>query len=330
MTMLHNVPSMLLAVVLGAASVPAMAQQPPASAARPLLGYLGSLSIPGGHLVHAADLLNRPVDVQLRDASVRQAAQALSQASAIRIHVEDSVPEETRLTVTARGVSFASVLEAIAQQANLVIAPDRNWTQWTTGAPDQGLGASPAAMSVDARGGLGQVVAASPGVILRARPMLEVNGQPQELAESIGPWSLDWGVPPTRTTLLTHMNGYRAGTSGRPADTTAVQIRPGPPNDRVLIPGAGVIRGARVDEGSRGTGPVAVTTVGEDRVVVAQSGTGPQGEPGVWLTLYRLAGTQLRKMSSSFERAEGSAGSASQPRRLGMPAVRRTSPNMAR
>jgi hypothetical protein len=227
--MLHNVPSMLLAVVLGAASVPAMAQQPRASAARPLLGYPGSPSIPGGNLVHSTDLLNRPVDVQLRDASVRQAAQALSQASAIRIHVDDSVPEETRLTLTARGVSFASVLEAIAQQASLIIAPDRNWTQWTTGAPDQGLGASPAA---------------SPGVILRARPMLEVNGQSQELAESIGPWSLDWGMPPTRTTLFTHMNGYRAGTSGRPADTTAVQIRPGPPNDRVLIPGAGVIRGA--------------------------------------------------------------------------------------
>src|SRR5262249_56870796 len=111
------------------------------------------------------------------------------------------------LTVTGRGVSFGSVLEAIAQQANLISAPDGNWTEWARGEPRSGLGVSPAA---------------SPGVILRARPMLEVNGQRQELLETIGSWSLDWGEPPTvRTTgLLSEMNGYRAGISGPPADRT--------------------------------------------------------------------------------------------------------------
>jgi hypothetical protein len=38
--------------------------------------------------------------------------------------------------------------------------------------------------------------------------------------------------------------------------------------------------------------------------VTAQPGIGPQGEPGVWLTVYRLEGNQLRKVGSTFDRAD--------------------------
>lgn len=68
-------------------------------------------------------VLMRPVDVTLDRATVRQLGEALSKASNLTITVDKVVPEDIRLTVDARGVALATVLEAVARQAKLIIAP---------------------------------------------------------------------------------------------------------------------------------------------------------------------------------------------------------------
>jgi hypothetical protein len=67
--------------------------------------------------------LQRPLSVELRDAPVREAVQTLSQAAGLAIRVEEHVPSDTRLTVVARGVPLATVLDSIARQSDLQIAP---------------------------------------------------------------------------------------------------------------------------------------------------------------------------------------------------------------
>src|SRR5439155_18984462 len=61
--------------------------------------------------------LQRPIDVDLKDAPVRQAAQTISQACGLPIAVDSQVPVQTRLTVVARGVPLATVLDTIARQS---------------------------------------------------------------------------------------------------------------------------------------------------------------------------------------------------------------------
>src|SRR5713101_2607394 len=102
-------------------------------------------------------LLRRPVSVELRDSPVRQAVQTLSQASGITINVDKDVPTDKRLTVLAQGVPMATVLDTMARQTGLLIAPEGN------------------------------------GVLLKPEPSLEVNGQRAELMSPFDPWSAEWG-----------------------------------------------------------------------------------------------------------------------------------------
>jgi hypothetical protein len=67
--------------------------------------------------------LQRPLSVELRDEPVRQAALTLSQAAGLAIRVAEDVPGDRRLTVVARGVPLATVLDSIARQSGLLIAP---------------------------------------------------------------------------------------------------------------------------------------------------------------------------------------------------------------
>jgi hypothetical protein len=58
------------------------------------------------------------------------------------------------------------------------------------------------------------------------------------------------------------------------------------------------------------TAPLALTALGDRMVVTAQPGAGPQGEAGVWLTIYRLEGNQLKKVGSTFDRTEANGARA--------------------
>src|SRR5439155_9686666 len=51
-----------------------------------------------------------------------------------------------------------------------------------------------------------------------------------------------------------------------------------------------------------GAGPLALTASG-NMVIVAEPGSGLNGERGLWLTVYRLDGTELHKVTSTFHRA---------------------------
>ncbi|HEY3412926.1 MAG TPA: hypothetical protein VGM51_07705 [Armatimonadota bacterium] len=104
--------------------------------------------------------LASPVDVQLKDATVEQTAQALSRGSGVSIRVDSSVPKKTRITLEARRVALSTVLEAIARQADLLIVPDGE------------------------------------GVLLQARPSLSVNGEDQIHSIRNWPWSSGWGALP--------------------------------------------------------------------------------------------------------------------------------------
>jgi hypothetical protein len=246
--------------------------------------------------------LRRPVVVQLRDASVKQAAQALSQASGVPIGVDDRVPADLRLTMDVQGVPLITVLEAIGRQTNLMIAADpqsakgfvlKPWPfmeikSGTPGAGLPGADSSPSPKQVFAgpyapwSDELGPLVGAwsnsLPGVLWRSSAKL-LGSAPA--AEGTG--------------LLTRLSPYAPRLQESPNLFDGKQLP--------WVAGSTGWVGAR-------TGPLALTAVGDRMVVTAQPGTGPQGEPGVWLTVYRLEGNQLRKVGSTFDRAETNAARA--------------------
>src|SRR5262249_6798510 len=78
------------------------------------------------------------------------------------------LPKSTRLTLEAHRVPLVTVLDAVARQANLVLAPMK-----------------------DAKG---KVI----GILITRPATLKVNGQAQSFSEGPTlPWSPEWGIPPT-------------------------------------------------------------------------------------------------------------------------------------
>jgi hypothetical protein len=112
-------------------------------------------------LVKLAD----PVDIDLKDADIRKAAEALSRVSGLKIAVADSVPKDVVVTAQAKSVPLGAILEVIANAANLAIAPDEPG-----------------------------------GVVLRPTGKLMINGKEVNLsgrpAYDTGnpPWSDEWGA----------------------------------------------------------------------------------------------------------------------------------------
>jgi hypothetical protein len=144
-------------------------------------------------LVRRFDRLSTRVSVELKDATVAQAAQALSQVSQIPIRVDKAVRTDKRLTATAVDARTADILQTIAKELHLQIAPD-----------DEA------------------------GIVLKTWPKLAVNGVEREFVDSKSPWSDDWGgfqnpalltggytYPPTTTYGSTTGATYK-GSSLRP------------------------------------------------------------------------------------------------------------------
>jgi hypothetical protein len=222
----------------------------------------------------------RPVDVHLKDATVRQAADVLSKVSNIPIEVDKSVSNDLRITVDAQGIPLATVLEVVAEQAKL------------------------------------QIGKGSPGVVLRTWPRLEVNGSSKVYTGPNAPWSDEWGtgnalafgglssgqrwhsffgsntlrgyITPTQS-LMNSLNGYattnKANTIQKPATSLAPQYSSRPLTTWTAAPTASAL--------------LNITGVG-DRLVIAEAGAGPKGEAGYWLTVYRLSGSELIRVASTF------------------------------
>jgi hypothetical protein len=220
-------------------------------------------------------VLQRPVDIRCREATVPQTAEVLSKVSGLSINVDPLIPQETRLSVEARTIPLAKVLEAIGLQATLMIAPDGS------------------------------------GIALKTWPSLKVGDQTEQFTGPLAPWSDEWGLPPTAAIEDLPSGGAGPGTGSLPAG-----VPPGPypgsaqratqssPYGRMGYPGSpdtGTGRGLPRN--------VTIAPLAERMIVVAEPGYSPQGEAGTWLTVYRLDGVQLRKVSSMFHRpGPGSAG----------------------
>lgn len=138
----------VLVLALVSAGVPASAQ------------YSGGFGKVPGVLVNRVLTLARPVDVTLQGVAVQDAAQALTQASGVPIVVDPQVGTGTRVSLAAHGVPLGMLLEAVARQTNLALAPLPH------------------------------------AVRLALPPALSINGQPAPLAASFAPWTNDWGLNP--------------------------------------------------------------------------------------------------------------------------------------
>jgi len=244
--------------------------------------------------------LQKKVDVKFDNATVAQAAEALSKASGVPITAEDAIPDTTRLTVEARRVRLATVLESVARQANLIIEPGDGFDK-----PEGSL-----------------------SVILTMPPMLRVNDSVQKFSVPSSPWSAKWGTPPTRR-FYVDATGTDWGDSQQ-ALTLYRSIFPAISGSATAIaksaPGVRVETNRAIAEALRSAGmtPVAGqyqlrTTNGDKRIVIMQSdgtqkinvskdgtitieetGKNKKGESGTWKSVYTLKDGELKQKSRDF------------------------------
>jgi hypothetical protein len=272
--------------------------------------------------------LFRPVDIQLKDATVRQAAEALTQASGIKIDVDSSVPRDLRMSVEAQRVSLRVVVETIAQQGNLMIGRDGD------------------------------------SLVFKTWPSLNVNGSRTYYKGPFDPWADEWGGRPGSSDDLTRA-GFAApaaggfgggigfgptGASGIGASVAQGGFGSAPAAGGFGGGGFGSVPASGGFGGSGGGGfggglggggfsttesTPAVQEDGSvffgapqtsssfptssffsdgfhmasmgDKLVIAEPGRNSQGEPGIMLTVYIWdnGAQELRKLSSTFHRAGG-------------------------
>lgn len=221
----------------------------------------------------------RPVDVDLKDATLRQTAETMSQVAGFPIRVDAGTPGDLRINAVARGVSLGTILEAIARQSNLMIAP---------GAGDGG------------------------GVNLRNWPTLTVNGRLEVFSGPFAPWSNDWDTIPTAAQYFLS-RAAAPPQMATPATVVPPQVQdtqvPSPmatvETPYLVTPPPGGLTSVRSGIGSASR--LGMTSLGDHMLVLAEPGSGPHGEAGIWLTVYRLDGTQLRKISATFHNSRTSS-----------------------
>jgi hypothetical protein len=221
--------------------------------------------------------LRRPVDVNLKDATVEMAAKALSEVSGLNVRVDPGVSKQIRLTVAAHGVPLSMVVETIAMQANLRIGT----------------------LSEDGR-----------SLTLSRWPSLEVNGQTRVFRGPFAPWADEWrGVFDSSPILWQVIRGENAFQSPAMAPLQPVMSAPamGHPNAgpmEVFVPNTmRSVNSAPAHRAGRSAADAApLVGAGKDLVAIAESGAGPKGETGYWLTVYRLGPGGLTRAGSAFHR----------------------------
>lgn len=70
--------------------------------------------------------LAEPVDIVLKSASIRQAVEALSRVTSLKITVDSRVSNNIRVKTQARGVPLGAILEVIANATQISIAPGKD------------------------------------------------------------------------------------------------------------------------------------------------------------------------------------------------------------
>jgi hypothetical protein len=205
--------------------------------------------------------LAQPVDVSLKSANIRQAAEVLSSASGLKITVDAKVPQNVFVTTEAEGVPVGGVLEVIASSAHLTIVPQ------------------------------------DVGIVLRNPGQLRIDGKDVAIDGCNSPWSDEWSTGGLPSPLGRRWLRLFEGTSS--AECSAQQAS------------------SPVRAGN--SAPSAILTgVGQSTLVVGEAGTGPQGEPGLWLTLYQLKNGRFVPGTRTFHRSV-----TSQP--IAAPSVKPTS-----
>jgi hypothetical protein len=264
----------------------------------------------------------KPVTVSLTQATAEQAAEALTKASGTPVVFDPEMPAEQRFTVQARGVALGAVLEAMAQQANLQIVPEgpgaklKPLPSLQVDGQRQLFRDSPSAWSRE----WGPMPSFGPGMMAMnpyGGGMGGVFGGP---GGGIGVGGLAGGGPGGGIAggfpgggLGPGAGGDLAGPIGDPGGFAQVPPPPGGGVPGGPPPGGfpGGFGGGGFGPGGPGFGrgfgggPASIAALGERAVVVAEPGMGPNGEPGLWLTLYRVEGTQLRPSGSTFHASRG-------------------------
>lgn len=222
--------------------------------------------------------LLQSVDVELKNASLEQAAQSLSKAGSLPVHVDPAEAKDAHITLSARRAQLRAVLEALARNLGLRIDPSSDG-----------------------------------GVELHLWPEVVVNGQKQIYADP-SPWSAGWGASlsslaypsqnnVTGNGLVPSGSAIRRESPQNPvADRTQNSVATNP-NNSVAAQQAN--NSLTLNSGQFRIAPsgllqgVSIAAVG-DAVIVAEPGRGPHGEPGAWLTVYVLAGMDLVRRSATF------------------------------
>ncbi len=195
--------------------------------------------------------LQKPISLTLKDASLEQMADALAPVSRVQVQIDPALKNTTRITLDARRVPLAEVLEAIARRAEVFIEPD------------------PDAFATN------QLI-----VSLVPPPSLTINGEraprPQTPQDTLSyPWTGEWyGAPPTNSPIGISINvateAVRSGnrvTSGPRTHYSLSALGTASTADKVAI-GGGV---------ARATGAVSATVApsvsGGTQVVVTPFGS---------------------------------------------------------
>lgn len=248
------------------------------------------------------EALRRPVTVTLRDATLEQMAAVLTKAGQLPIKVNAAVPQDKRVTISASDFSLARVLQATAAQMDVLLVPMGN--PWV-------------------------------GVEITPLPRLTVGNQTQVAVSSLAPWSEAWGFSPTgdsfQAVAFSNLQPVAAPVGAPPAGVPATEPPPGreptpapaPENPTIT---AGPAPAAGIGGGAFGGGlsgsmmgmpmsgafgmplpanpAVSLTSPSPNMLVVAEPG-GKDGAPGVFLTVYRIEGGQLKRTGSLFHRFNG-------------------------
>ena len=109
---------LFLGVALASATSPATAQS------------RGIYDLAPGALVNLVFRLYRPISVDLTNAPLAQAVRTISEASHVVINVDTHVPADAHVTLSTRAVPLGVVLERLAQQTNVQIAPTSSIDEW--------------------------------------------------------------------------------------------------------------------------------------------------------------------------------------------------------
>lgn len=230
--------------------------------------------------------LQKKVDVKFENATVAQAAEALSRASGVQIKVDDTIPDTTRLTVEARKVRLSTILESVARQAGLTIDP----------------------INLE-KGDI--------GVELVAPPMLRVNDTVQKFPTSASPWGDKWGTPPTRRFIYTsrvpsvwnYTNGdgakiARAYTNGVSAEVMGNLSALGQQHSALGQKYATVFSGNGTRTLFKDENGTTIEVSKPGTITIVEPAKNDKNEEGYWRTVYALKNGELVQQSRTWEKGK--------------------------